>query len=218
MPHNPDPWVNERFQRDQIMRGIQSAADNDLIMLSDIDEIIRSEAVEYMKTLKQNRFALRMSLHNFKLNYMKVNPDRYVIWAMAARRCFFNSTTPENFRRSRLQFFGTPYQFSNSDFAVVEHGGWHFGYLGDDEWMKDKARSTSHQAPNLEESIAQIDIAASIALRTSLDRTGSDRYVIVEVNNYFPKTVVNNLGKYQSFILDTPVENAFNLLPAYPYN
>lgn len=218
MPHSSDPWINERFQRDQILQGISTTDSSDLIIVSDIDEILRSEAVQYMRNSMKNQFALRMTLHNFKFNYMKVNPDRYAIWGLAARRSLFNNTTPENFRRSRLNFIGYPYQYSNDDFEIIEHGGWHFGYLGDNTDIEIKARSTSHQAPNLEESIAKINVKESIAQRTSLDLTGSDKYTIVEIDSYFPKIIVNNRNKYQKYILDNPETTAMSLLPAYPYN
>ena len=47
MPHSPDAWVNDIFQRNQIARGIADAAPEDLIMICDLDEIVRQEAVEY---------------------------------------------------------------------------------------------------------------------------------------------------------------------------
>ena len=65
-PGDPDAWVNDRFQRDQIYRGIVDADPNDLILVSDLDEIIRPAAVEYMRASDQTLFALRMPLFNFK--------------------------------------------------------------------------------------------------------------------------------------------------------
>ena len=38
MPHDPDAWVNDRWQRDQIMRGIVEADDDDIIIVEDADE------------------------------------------------------------------------------------------------------------------------------------------------------------------------------------
>jgi hypothetical protein len=52
---------------------------------------------------------------------------------MAARRSVFNDITPNSLRDMRFSFFGCDYQFSNSGCEVVEHGGWHFSYLGAEE-------------------------------------------------------------------------------------
>jgi len=218
MPMHSDAWVNDRFQRDQIYRGIKDADSNDLIMVSDLDEIIRPEAVDYMRNNEQGIFALRMTLHNFKFNYMKLNPDRYAIWGMAGRRHFFEDIKPDAFRQLRFQFMDKPYKWSNDGCEVVEHGGWHFGYMGDMNWLLDKAKSFAHQEVNTPEFLAQIDPDASIAKRTSWQQSSSDVYDIVELDSYFPKTLCNNLGKYKHFILDNPTTTALALLPEYSYN
>jgi beta-1,4-mannosyl-glycoprotein beta-1,4-N-acetylglucosaminyltransferase len=218
MPNDPNAWVNDIFQRDQIFRGIADADANDLIMISDLDEIIRPAAVESMRASNQALFALRMTISNFKFNYLKEDPDRYNIWAMAGRRNLFDEIKPDAFRQLRFQFMGAPYQFKNDGCEVVEHGGWHFGYMGDKNWLLDKAQSFAHTEVNNPEFLAQIDPEASIEQGTSWDRSSSDKYVIVELDSYFPKTLVNNKERYQKYILDNPVTKALDLLPAYPYN
>jgi hypothetical protein len=218
MPHNPDAWVNDIFQRNQIARGIADADPDDLILISDCDEIIRPEALDYMKTSDQSLFALRMTLHNFKFNYMKLNPDRYSPWSMAGKRSFFDEIGPDAFRQMRFQFFDKPYQFKNNGCEVIEHAGWHFGYMGDKDWLLDKAQSFAHTEVNTPEFLEQIDPDASIASRTEWNQSSDARYEIVELDSYFPKTVVNNREKYQKYILDNPVTTALALLPEYPYN
>lgn len=218
MPGNPDAWVNDVFQRNQIARGIVNAKPDDLILISDCDEIIRTEALEYMKTSKQSLFALRMTLHNFKFNYMKLNPDRYSPWSMAGRRSLFDDIAPDAFRQLRFQFFNAPYQFKNDGCEVIEHAGWHFGYMGDKEWLLDKAQSFAHTEVNTPEFLAQIDPDVAIATRTEWNLNSDARYEIVELDSYFPKTIINNREKYQKYILDNPVTTPLALLPAYPYN
>jgi len=218
MPRNPDAWVNDVFQRNQIARGIVDADPDDLILISDCDEIIRPEALDYMKTSDQSLFALRMTLHNFKFNYMKLNPDRYSPWGMAGKRRFFDEIGPDAFRQLRFQFFNAPYQFKNDGCEVIEHAGWHFGYMGDKDWLLDKAQSFAHTEVNTPEFLKQIDPEASIASRTEWNQSSDARYEIVELDSYFPKTVINNREKYQKYILDNPVTKALALLPQYPYN
>jgi len=218
MPENPDAWINDRFQRDQIARGIVDAADTDLIMVSDLDEIIRPAAVDYMRDSDQSLFALRMSLHNFKFNYMRTSTNKYDVWAMAGRKSLFADIKPDAFRQLRFQFFNCSYRWTNDGCEVIEHGGWHFGYLGDKIWLLDKAQSFAHTEVNNPNFLAQIDPDASIAAKTSWDRNSSDVYEIVKVDEYFPATLINNQEKYKQYILDNPALKAFDLLPDYPYN
>jgi hypothetical protein len=219
MPNHSDSWVNEGHHRDQIMQGIADAADDDLIMISDLDEIIRPEAIEYMKNSDQSLFALRMPLFNFKFNYMRMNPGLYEIWGMAARRNLLNDINPTGLRSLRFQFMAAPYQFKNDGCEVIEHGGWQFSNLGDSEWLKDKARNFAHSEINTPEFVESIDVDASIAAKRSWDRNlDSYTYEIVELDDYFPKTILNNKQQYQKYILDNPAVKTLALLPAYPYN
>ena len=219
MPNSLDSWVNEAHHRDQISQGIADADGDDLILISDLDEIIRPAALEYMVNSDQTLFALRMSLHNFKFNYMRVSPGQYDIWAMAGRRALIKEVTPTEFRRIRFQFMNSPYQFQNDGCEVIEHGGWHFGYMGSNEWLVDKARNFAHAEMNRSEFIQQIDVEKSIAERKEWNRLNSnDKYAIVELDNYFPKTILNNQDKYSDFILNDPEAKALDLLPKYPYN
>ena len=218
MPNDPDSWVNEAHHRDQIRQGIADARPDDLILISDLDEIIRPAALQYMVASDQSLFALRMSLHNFKFNYMRATPGEYDIWAMAGRRALLNDITPTEFRRIRFQFMSAPYQFKNDGCEVIEHGGWHFGYMGNNEWLRNKAKNFAHAEVNRPEFIEQIDVEKSIAERKEWNRGNpNDRYSIVELDSYFPKTIVDNQQKYAAFILSNPEAKAVDLLPKYPY-
>jgi len=214
MPNTGNPWDNEIHQRNAILRGIKDAKKDDLIMISDVDEIVRPRAVEYMRDSDQTLFALRMPIYNFKFNYMKLNPDRYNIWAMAARKSTFSDITPNSLRDLRFSFFQTPYQFKNDGCEVIEHGGWHFGYLGDNDMLKNKAQNFSHQEVNRPDFLEQIDVETSIRNRKSWDQSSQDQYVIVKLDNYFPKSLVD----YPEFVLEEFEHTAFDLLPEFPYN
>jgi hypothetical protein len=154
-----------------------------------------------------------MSFHNFKFNYMRVSPGEYDIWGMACKRNILNEISPTKFRNLRFQYMSAPYQYKNNGCEVIEHGGWHFGYMGDNAWLADKARNFAHTEVNRPEFIEQIDLENSIANRQHWGNFGPERYAIVELNDYFPKSVLH----YPAFILDNPEANPYNLLPPFPY-
>ena len=218
MPNSPNPWDNEHFQRNAIVRGLVGADPNDIVIVSDADEIIRAAAVDYIRTSEQTIFALRMPLFNFKLNYMRRNAGRYDVWAMAVRAGAFADITPNSLRDMRFGFSTAGHRYRNNGCEVIEHGGWHFGYFGDYAYLQDKARSFSHQEVNTPEFIAQIDPEASIAKRTSWKQDSSDRYEIVQLDSYFPQELLDNTQQYQQWILPDTEALALDFLPAYPYN
>lgn len=209
MPGSSDPWDNERHQRNSIVRGLGDAEQNDIVIISDCDEVPRAQAIESMRTSTHPVFALRMPLYNFKFNYMRTTPGEYDCWAMAVRKGVLNEFTPDTIRNQR---------FNSGAFYNVEHAGWHFGYLGDNEYLRDKAQSFSHQEVNSPEFLAAIDVDKSIAERKEWDRNQSNRYEIVELDNYFPESIVNNQEQYSKFILANPVTKSIDLLPSFPYN
>ena len=218
MPVSANPWDKETAQRNALMQGTFDAAPDDLVIISDADEIARPDAIEYMRNSDAPVFGLRMALFNFKFNYMRVTPGEYDVWAMAARKAVMDQVEPDQLRNMRfgLNTFA-PWQ-STDGFQVVEHAGWHFGYLGNRDYLIDKAKSFSHHEVNTPEFIAQIDIDASIRERKEWNRNQTARYEIVELDSYFPKTITQNTAQYGQYILDEPVTKPLALLPDFPYN
>lgn len=204
MPGATDPWTNETFQRDAILQGVVDAADNDIVIISDVDEIPRPQAVELMRINDSPLFALRMPLFNFKFNYMRTTPGEYDAWALSARKGVLTDITPNTLRNRRFNLAG---------FTIVEHGGWHWSFLGNNDYLRDKAQSFSHQEINTPEFVDNIDLEKSIANRQHWGNFGPERYAIVVVDDYFPESI----KQYPEYILDNPETSAYTVLPPFSY-
>jgi len=175
-----------------------------------------------MRGSEQTIFALRMPLYNFRFNYMRENPGRYDVWAMAARRSVLGDElgkiTPNSLRNLRHSFHTAPHLLTNNGCEVVEHAGWHFSYFGDDAYVADKIQNFSHQEANRPELLEQISVETSIASRKEWDRSSGNHYVVVAVDDYFPRTVIANLAHYSQYILAETETTALAILPTYTYN
>jgi hypothetical protein len=212
MPESSDAWARETHQRNQIVRGLTNAQPDDIIIISDSDELLRAETVKQLKNYDQMVFPFRMPLFNFKFNYMRVQPGQYDVWAMAARKSVIDHITPDELRNSRFSFNNLPLNYQSKETKILEHSGWHFGYLGNKDFLIDKAKSFSHVEKNTEQFFAQLDIEASIKERKEWDRRETAQYEIVQLNEYFPSFVYKNQDKYQQFILESHIP-ATNFLP-----
>ena len=213
--HNP--WDNETEQRNAIMDGLYDADPSDIAIISDVDEIPRAAAVDYMREHNTHiYYGLRMPLFNFKFNYMRTTPGQYDVWAMGIMAGYLNDNVTPNFlRNQRFELNVFPYQHNDDQICMVEHAGWHFGYLGDNEYLKDKAQSFSHQEVNTPEFLANIDVAKSIAEGKEWDRSQPNQYQVVRATDYFPA----DIDKFLSFILDHPDGNdPLDFLPPFAYN
>lgn len=151
-------WIREKFQRNQIVRGLHDAAPDDLILISDVDEIPRASIV---RTIRDDRrhdiFGLCLAFYYFYANYRNVEgPEAASVWTVAATRKQLDSLTPDQLRM-RVRSGAQPA-------LILADGGWHLSYLGMDEAaVRAKIQGFAHQEYNVPEFLAAIDIPAMLA-------------------------------------------------------
>jgi hypothetical protein len=201
MPADTDAWGRERWQRDAILHGLGDAAPTDIIMIGDADEIPRIETIEHLRTSDRSVWGFRMPLFNFKYNYMLINQDCYSVWSGACRRSVLVS--PEEFRRMRHVLNSMEFGYSDPTIEIVEHAGWHFTYLGNEEFARAKIQSFAHTETNKPDIIDQLDINASIARGAGIIQTDANyRFAPVAVDDYLPAYVQTSTniiaGEYPS--------------------
>jgi len=203
-----DPWLAEAHQRNSIMLGLYDAEPEDIIMISDADEIPRPSTVQALRTSLADVFGFRMPLFNFKYNYMMVNQDCYSVWSGAVRRRVLDN--PETFRRMRHDLNLFAYGFEQSGIALIEHAGWHFTYLGSEDFARNKIQSFSHTETNRPDILAQIDIDASIRNGTGVINSDTNyRYRPVAMDDYMPTHATN-----PAYIIATDLPSARTYLPS----
>ena len=138
--------------------------------------------------------------------------DYYSMWGVAARKSMMMPADALRAQRFMLQNFG--YNHRADGVRIVEHAGWHFTYLGDTEFARTKIQSFAHTETNTPEVIGQLDVERSIANGDSIYHHEGYRFTAVELNEYFPATVLNNPGKYSKYILSNAAKQAQDLLPS----
>jgi hypothetical protein len=201
MPADTDAWGRERHQRDAIVQAVANAAPEDIIMIGDADEIPRPETVDYLRTSERSIWGFRMPLFNFRYNYMLINQDCYTVWSGALRKKLLVSA--EDFRRMRHALNDFEYGAKDSMLEIVEHAGWHFTYLGNEDFAKTKIQSFAHAETNKPEIINQLNIEASIAKGTGIIQTDvAYKFAPVAVDDYLPSYVQTSTnliaGEYPS--------------------
>ena len=72
LPDGKNPWVRENFQRNCIVRGLENARDQDIIIISDLDEIPNPSAIKLFN--KKKRYAVfEQNLYYYKINLQSEN-------------------------------------------------------------------------------------------------------------------------------------------------
>ncbi len=201
MPSDSDAWGREAYQRNAISRGIQTANPDDIIVISDLDEIVRPEIMDQLRNDHQNSiWGMRMPLFYFKFNYMLTTTDSiYTTWTMACRKR--NLQSAEDLRRNRFALNGFALNYNQNGIRMIEHAGWQFSYLGDTEFAKSKIQSFSHVETNRPEVIAILDVEKSVANGDGLGISSIEKFSPVVIDSYMPVTVQRNIDKYAKYIV-----------------
>lgn len=136
MPESEDAWARERFQRDGIWRGLAQCGPDDIVLVSDADEIARPEVVLRLSTdgrclriLDKNPIVLVEREFYYYVNCMG---DEELYGTVVARFRNMNATVNE-LRSLRCRL------------PRLRNGGWHFTFLGGVERILTKLHSVAER-------------------------------------------------------------------------
>lgn len=127
-----NPWDREIDQRNSIEEGIREAKEEDVIMLSDVDEVPPPEVLGNL-TCEEGLIAFSQTLFYYFLNLQ----GKLWVGTRAFKKGYLFGKTLERIRRAPPQ--------------KTISGGWHFTYQGGESKILEKLDSFSHQEANTPE-------------------------------------------------------------------
>jgi hypothetical protein len=74
--------------------------------------------------------------------------------------------------------------------------------MGDTEWIKAKLKSFAHTELNKEEVLAKINVEDMMNRGVGFNPLDSRPFVKVALDEYFPKTILENKEKYKNYIVE----------------
>ncbi len=176
-------WINEVKQRNAILEGIVDAGPDDVILISDVDEIPNKEKFSRLKDLSgSDVYNLELKLYYY----------------------YFNCRAPDVFHSVKAvlkQAMTTPHKIRyGKNFKTIRSGGWHFSYLGGAKNISQKINSFSHQEFNTKEINNLKKIAFNISNRLDIFNRPSS-LVIEKIDHSYPGYLVKHLARYKKDIL-----------------
>jgi beta-1,4-mannosyl-glycoprotein beta-1,4-N-acetylglucosaminyltransferase len=182
-----DNWIRENFHRNCIVRGLAGCENDDIIIVSDADEIPRAERVLHYTKNPDFGSTLVQQIHYYYLNcYNHSNWCGSTIFKYS-----------EMIRRNRVPQW---YRDHKDNLPKLLDGGWHFAYLGGEERIRYKLESFAHQEFN----VPQLTSPEYIQERL---KDGGDFYrpdhklVFRDVtSNGYPDYLKLNSGKFKHLI------------------
>lgn len=179
LPNDGDTWHNENFQRDQIMSGLWSEAeDDDIVIVSDLDEIPRPETILKFDAEKMLVAALKMDKFSYYLNCLEIAQG----WesAKVTSYGYMKTTTPQGLRVGGFK-------------TIMLDAGWHWSWLGGVDKIMEKFQSFAHQESNNSQFADPDKIARKLQSGHSLwtDKE-DDLWKFIPIDDYFPKYIRDN--------------------------
>ena len=196
MPQTADPWIREAHQRAALARGVKDAGPSDIVIISDLDEIIKPSAVTELR-MKSGYFMFKMNMYQFHLNTLASRSWNKVFafdWSL-------RDQLPD-FSQIRLRPLAA-FEAISGGKHEIEDGGWHFTFLGGPNSVRQKLSSYSHTGSFYEKMLEPG--GAEKQLITGYSVGGVNLLELQEIDASFPKTIRQNLEYYRNihFIKDT---------------
>ena len=188
--------ARDQFQRNALERGIKNYSPNDLIMISDIDEIPDPEKIQEFNI--KNKYACFLQ-KNFqsKINLLNTTDKFWPGTRICQKKYLKSPQWLRNLKTKKQPFWKF---FNDKQPQLIENGGWHFSFLKNSESIKKKINSYSHQEYNIDEFTNIKKIEEKIANREDL--FGRDiKYKVINIDNTFPKYIFNNQIKFKDWII-----------------
>ena len=202
--------ARDYFQRENLAKGLVDAKDEDLILISDLDEIPNLERLNF-KNIKNNIIIFEQKIFYYKLNLLYDN----FLWQGTRAIKNKNFLSPQwlrNIKSKKYPRWRIDTIFSKkkySDLMLVKNGGWHFTCLKTPDQLEKKLINYAHHYEFQESGLKIADIKKFISEKRVIydykvdqkEFKWSGRSTLKKLETKFlPSYVSKNLHKYSDWL------------------
>jgi beta-1,4-mannosyl-glycoprotein beta-1,4-N-acetylglucosaminyltransferase len=201
-------WDN--FQRNMISRGLKNINDNDIVIISDLDEIPNLENINF-QNIKAKLIFFRQKIFFYKFNLLY--PKKFWYGSRACRKKFLISPQwLRDIKDRQYGIFRLDIMFSKRkyhNFFFVNNGGWHFTNLKTPKKIFQKLSNYAHHLEFQKSGIKLNNIDYLIKNNKAIYNHAVDQRLnkfdgsikLKKINiNILPKYIINNIDKYKKWI------------------
>ena len=200
----------ENSQRNYISQGIKEAEKNDIILISDVDEIPKFENIN-IREITNNIIMFKQYMFHYKYNLVLPNFKWTGTKAVRKKNLispqWLRNTKDRNYPIYRIDTFFSKKKYNN--IKIIEDGGWHFSNIKTPKMLNHKFRSYLHHIEFDKAKINENDIQKLInnkqaVYNLAVDKRGSKvgNGAILENfdNKKLPLYIRNNIEKYRDWL------------------
>ena len=194
LPDGGNPYIRENFQRNAIIRGIDKADEEDLIIISDLDEIPNPKKINKFK--KDMKFAVFRQLHfYYKLNLQSQSNPNWLGSRICVKKYLKSPQWLRNLKFKKRPFWRIDKIRLNN---IIEDGGWHFCNLKEPERLLYKYKNlceTNDQyvfKEKIDQKYLKIEEIEK-RIKNGEDIIGrKETYKPINLDSRFPDYIINN--------------------------
>ena len=193
-PHEGGESLVEQYQRNSILKGLKNAKDDDLVILSDVDEIPNLNKLKEFDKSKYAVFSQKMFM--YKLNLLNLEENEWHGSKMCLKKNFKSPQWLRDLKFKKYPFWRID---KIKNIQIINDGGWHFAFLQSPKNISKKIKSFAHGEFNKD------DIANEESIRIRMQK-GKDVFnrgydlKIVEIDSTFPDYILKNKDKLKEWI------------------
>ena len=195
-PHKWGESLVEQHQRNSILKGLNKCNEDDVIILSDVDEIPDPNKISLFD--KRKKYAVfSQKMFGYKLNLLNETENNWHGSKMCLKK---NFSSPQKLRDLKFKKYPFWRLDKPRNLQIIENGGWHFAYLQNSEKISEKIKSFSHGEFNT----SDFSNAENIEKKIKMGKDIFDRkinYKKINIDDTFPKYILKNLNKYKDWII-----------------
>ena len=202
--------LRENGQRNQILQGLELAKDDDMILISDVDEIPNLENLELSK-INEKIILFKQDMFYYKFNLKLPNLE----WTgtKGCRKKFLKSPQwLRNIKDRKYPFYRLDTFFSDTkyiDIKIISNGGWHFSNLKTASEIEFKLKSYLHHREFDENPLSVEEIDSLIKNKQAIydlkvdkrvNKIGDGSKLEKYTTDKLPKFLQDNLNDYKEWI------------------
>ncbi len=200
----------ENGQRNFIKEGIKQADEEDLILISDVDEIPNLSKINF-ENINQKIILFKQEMFYYKFN-LKLPGIEWTGTKGCKKKHLINPQWLRNIKDRRYPFYRLDVLFSEKKFInvkIINNGGWHFSNIKSAEEIEHKLKSYLHHRefdlePLDTEGIKKIMANKQAIYDLSVDKTVNKIGIGNKLEKYnldnLPEIIKLNLEKYKKWL------------------
>ena len=203
-------YRRDHYQRNYIVNGINKANPDDIIIISDIDEIPKLDKLN-IKNLSEKLIFFKQKMCYYKFNLYQRNYTWYGSRACRKKNLispqWLRDIKPKSYSFWRIDNFLSKTKYNNIYF--VDDGGWHFSYLNTPELIDEKLRSYTHHheydlnpigVQNIEKRIQNRESVYNLTIDKRKNKFSEGVKLDILSFEELPYNISENINKYKQWL------------------